>query len=201
MNRNVLLIACLVVGLGMLALLLVGNRPVTRQAPLPSAKIVSETTTVAAPAKANPLPANPRAVVENSVLEVRSPGPAGSGVKTQVVAQVKKTPTKKLVQDPISRDALKLVGMDAEAELYWFAAIHDETLPKSERQDLIDDLNEEGLPDPKHPTPDDLPLLLSRLEILEELVPTLGGDLEWQESYNDLVNLVALATGRGKPVN
>jgi hypothetical protein len=95
---------------------------------------------------------------------------------------------------------LVLVGVDVEAEMYWFGAIHDPALPKSERQDLIDDLNEEGLPDPKHPTMDDLPLLLSRIEILEDLVPSLSDEFDWKESYDDLLNLVDLAMGGGKPV-
>ena len=100
----------------------------------------------------------------------------------------------------MARDALKYVGFDPDAEIYWFSAIQDSSLPTSERQDLIDDLNEEGLPDPKHPTIDDLPLILSRLRILEELVPSIADSLEWKESYEDLLNLAAVATGGGKPI-
>src|SRR5690348_2473627 len=51
------------------------------------------------------------------------------------------------LQDPIARVALSLVGMDPDAEDYWFAAINDLTLPANERQNLIEDLNEEGLSD------------------------------------------------------
>ncbi len=122
-------------------------------------------------------------------------------VTTQNVAQVKKTKAKKVIQDPLARDALALVGLDPDAEMYWFGAIHDQTLPKSERQDLIDDLNEEGLPDPKHPTLEDLPLIFSRLEILEDLVPSLTDEFDWKESYSDLLNLADLALGGGKPVH
>jgi hypothetical protein len=124
-------------------------------------------------------------------------------VKTQVVAQVEaaKTNAEKVVQDPLSRVALSLVGVDPEAETYWFAAIMNPNLPTSERQDLVDDLNEEGLPDPKNPTVDDLPLLLNRLDILEELVPWIDGNFEWEEPRDDLLNLIARALGGGKPVN
>jgi hypothetical protein len=66
---------------------------------------------------------------------------------------------------------------------------------------LIDDLNEEGLSDPKHPTTDDLPLIISRLQILEDIAPAIPVELDWRESYDDLVNLAALALGGGKPVN
>src|SRR5262249_55223640 len=107
----------------------------------------------------------------------------------------------KVFLDPDARVALTLVGFNPFAEAYWLDAIHDTSLPKSERQDLIDDLNEEGLPDPKHPTRDDLPLLLSRLQILEEIGPMLPEELDWQESYGDLVNLVDVANGGGKPVD
>src|SRR5262245_53986962 len=40
------------------------------------------------------------------------------------------------LQDPIARVALSLVGMDPDAEDYWFAAINDLSLPAHERQDL-----------------------------------------------------------------
>src|SRR5207302_7279165 len=106
----------------------------------------------------------------------------------------------KVFQDPLSRVALGLVGLDPDAEEYWLGAVFDPSLPKSERQDLIDDLNEEGLPDPKHPTEDDLPLILSRLAIIEEIAPSIPEGLDWKESYDDLLNLAAVATGGGKPV-
>jgi hypothetical protein len=121
-------------------------------------------------------------------------------VKAQPPAQVPNGGGKKTIQDPMARDALALVGMDPEAELYWYSAIQDPTLSKSERQDLVDDLNEQGLEDPKHPTLDDLPLILNRLEILEAVVPSLPEGIEWQEPYDDLVNLVEVAMGGGKEV-
>lgn len=123
-------------------------------------------------------------------------------VKTQKVAQIEKAKPKKekVVQDPLSRVALSLVGVDLDAEMYWFDAIQDPTLPISERQDLIDDLNEEGLPDPKHPTLDDLPLIMSRIEILEALIPFLPDGFEHKEALDDLWNLYDLPNGFGKPV-
>ena len=154
----------------------------------------------------------PAELVSSAVARLNSdpaivPAPASAPVQsralapTQKVAQVKKPSTKKVFQDPVARDALKYVGFDPDAEIYWFSAIQDSSLPTSERQDLIDDLNEEGLPDPKHPTIDDLPLILSRLRILEELVPSIADSLEWKESYEDLLNLAAVATGGGKPIH
>jgi hypothetical protein len=109
---------------------------------------------------------------------------------------------KKVIQDPVARDALALVGADPAAEQYWFAALNNPALSQSERQDLVDDLNEEGLPDPKHPTEDDLPVLMARIEMLEEARFWFGGDVyDWEEPYRDLTNLVAVALGGGKPVD
>jgi len=86
------------------------------------------------PAEASRLPLNAGTqAVEENVL-------GATNVKTQQLAKVQKPKTKKVVQDPLARDALAMVGVDPDAEMYWFAAIQDPTLPKSERQDLIDDL-------------------------------------------------------------
>ena len=107
------------------------------------------------------------------------------------------------LQDPIARVALSLVGMDPDAEDYWFAAINDLSLPAHERQDLIEDLNEEGLSDPEHPTLDDLPLIFSRLELIETIAPDAADEVNaeaFMEAYKDLLNLAELAMGGGEPV-
>ena len=75
--------------------------------------------------------------------------------------------TKEPVRDPVARLALSLVGADADAEAYWMTAINDPNLPANERKDLIEDLNEDGLSDPQHPGPQDLPLILRRLQLIE----------------------------------
>jgi hypothetical protein len=127
---------------------------------------------------------------------------AATEVKPQALTPPPQTrPRKKKErQDPLAREALTLVGVDPAAEQYWFEAIHDPSLSKSERQDLIDDLNENGLEDPKHPKPEELPLILSRIEALEALAPTLSDEFDWEESYSDLANLADVALGGGKPV-
>ncbi len=95
-------------------------------------------------------------------------------------------------QDPDARVALSLVGADDEANLYWMRAINNPNLAAKERQDLIEDLNEEGFPDPKNVTADDLPLILSRMELIEELAPDAMDSVNadaFQEAYKDLVNM------------
>lgn len=138
-------------------------------------------------------------VVLKSHQTLRSKEEIQQDAKAQAAQQASGS-KKKVFQDPLAREALAMVGVNPEAEKYWFEAVHDETLPKSERQDLIDDLNETGLPDPKHPTLDDLPIITSRLEALEAIAPTLPDEIDWKECHDDLVNLIELANGGGKPV-
>jgi hypothetical protein len=108
------------------------------------------------------------------------------------------------IQDPGAREALSLVGTDPNAEAYWIGAINDSQLSAQERQDLIEDLNEDGLSDPKHPSPEDLPVILNRLALIEELAPNAMDDVNFdafREAYKDLQNLAEVAMGDGEPVN
>ncbi|HSH94972.1 MAG TPA: hypothetical protein VK968_12555 [Roseimicrobium sp.] len=101
-------------------------------------------------------------------------------------------------QDPVARLALGFVGADAEAEKYWIAAINDPGLPAEERKDLIEDLNEDGLSDPKHPGLQDLPLILNRIQLIKELAPAAMDQVNakaFAEAYKDLMNML-----EGKPV-
>ena len=91
----------------------------------------------------------------------------------------------------------------AMAEAYWLDAINDPALSAQERQDLIEDLNEDGISDPKHPTLADLPLILNRLDLIEVLAPDAMDQVNadaFLEAYKDLVNLAAVAVGAGEPV-
>jgi hypothetical protein len=97
-------------------------------------------------------------------------------------------------RDPVARVALSAVGADADAEEYWYFAINDPDLSAQERQDLIEDLNETGLIDPRNPVPDDLPIIINRLTLIEELAPDAMDQVNFdafQEAYKDLVNLLA----------
>ena len=112
-------------------------------------------------------------------------------------------PPKEPLKDPDARAALALVGADPDAEAYWFGAINDPSLSPGEREDLIEDLNEEGLSDPKNPTLDDLPLILRRLELIELLAPYAMDQNNlnaFEEAFKDLKNLALLTVGRGQPV-
>lgn len=99
-----------------------------------------------------------------------------------------------VVQDPAARTALAFVGEDPAAEEYWAEAINDPSLPAEERKDLIEDLNEDGLSDPHHPGPADLPIIASRLELITELAPYPMDRVNaeaFAEALKDLVGLLA----------
>jgi hypothetical protein len=104
-----------------------------------------------------------------------------------------------VITDPDARAALKRVGFDPDAEQYWLAAINNPFLPPDERQDLIEDLNEDGLSDPRNPRPDDLPLIESRIHLIEQLMPDALDEVNsdaFKEARKDLVNMRARLTRR-----
>ncbi|TAK96345.1 MAG: hypothetical protein EPO07_14640 [Verrucomicrobia bacterium] len=114
-------------------------------------------------------------------------------------------PTKKPkepLHDPDARAAMSLVGVDRDAEAYWLGAIFDSSLPDQEREDLMEDLNEEGLSDTKRPGPQDFPLIMNRLAIIEEIVPQADEFMlrHLGEAYKDLLNLADISRGGGRPV-
>ena len=102
-------------------------------------------------------------------------------------------PPEPAVSLPVARIALGFVGADPQAEELWYAAINDPNMPANARQDLIEDLNEEGFADPRNMTEDDLPLIYSRLALIEQVAPDAMDDVNaaaFAEAYNDLVNMV-----------
>lgn len=109
---------------------------------------------------------------------------------------------KRVLQNPEARVALSLVGVDPAAEEYWLGAIFDENLPDKEREDLIEDLNEEGLTDKKRPGPEDLPLILKRIALIEEITPRADEFMlrHLREAHKDLLNLAHVSQGGGQPV-
>jgi len=114
---------------------------------------------------------------------VNQPGPANAGGD----------------QDPMAREALSSVGADPAATAYWASAINNPDLSAHERQNLIEDLNEDGLSDPSNPGPEDLPLILSRIRLIEQLSPNAMDQVNadaFDEAYKDLVNMVHDLTGQ-----
>jgi hypothetical protein len=108
-------------------------------------------------------------------------------------SQPAQTPAAKTpIQNPEARGALSLVGLSPAAEAVWLRAINDPDLPAEERKDLIEDLNEDGFADPGNVTENDLPLILSRIELIERLWPEsmdAVNEAAFREAYKDLVNM------------
>ena len=106
-------------------------------------------------------------------------------------------PPEPLVPLPVARDALSYVGIDADAEATWVTAINDPNTPPNARKDLIEDLNEDGFADPKHVTREEIPLILNRMAIIEQLAPDAMDDVNYAafaEAYKDLTNMLAKLT-------
>jgi hypothetical protein len=134
-------------------------------------------------------------LVEDGALRLVKHGFVKKAAKTgspAAVASQGASARKPAWKDPLARQALSWVGADPQAEQYWVQAINDPSLPPNERQDLIEDLNEEGFPDPRNLTLDDLPLILSRIEIIEEHALDAMDEVNaaaFMEAYKDLVNM------------
>jgi hypothetical protein len=206
----------LILATGALALAFVGvglrfaQRSATPAAPPPSIK--AKAITVAPAQPANPVEPvsgqDPSGVPETHTISAATLPPAApvkaaepSVAKTPTPAPA--IPTPGPPKDELARLALCFVGADSVAEEYWMEAINDPSLSADERQNLIEDLNEDGLTDPKHPSPFDLPLILSRIELIEELAPGTMDKVNsdaFLEAYKDLLNLAELAVGQGEPV-
>lgn len=191
------------------AAVVVGVMLANRQVELPSVTPANTVATMEEPPLPPPAPLLPPQTSEtpskpaklNSAVSKPPPvkQPPSPTPPTPQPARAKKKPE---LRDPVAREALALVGMDPEAEAYWLNAIYDTSLPDGEREDLMEDLNEDGLSDPKRPGPQDLPLILNRLAIIEEVAPYTDDFMlrHLGEAYKDLVNLAAIMQGGGEPV-
>ncbi|HEV8605244.1 MAG TPA: hypothetical protein VGQ99_07760 [Tepidisphaeraceae bacterium] len=103
-------------------------------------------------------------------------------------------PPEPVVPVQVARFALGFVGADPQAEEVWYEAINDPNMSPKARQDLIEDLNEDGFPDPRNITEDDLPLIYNRIALIEQVAPDAMDDVNaaaFAEAYKDLVNMLA----------
>jgi hypothetical protein len=127
-----------------------------------------------------------------------SPAPGRPGEAPQVPAQPGVGGAEPIIPLPLARSALGYVGGDPEAEVIWVNAINDPALPPNARKDLIEDLNEEGFPDLKNLTEEDLPLIQSRIELIESMAEDAMDDVNaaaFAEAYKDLINMRRKVTG------
>lgn len=167
-----------------------GNRPRPAVEPLVTPPVAVVAAGVKSPVDA----VKPAPPAIATVPPLTSPPPAQGAGAVAATAQPRPAhfhPDKPPIQDPVARIALSAVGVDPEAEAYWVAAINNPDLPPEERKDLIEDLNEDGLSDPAHPGPQDMPVIQARLDLLDNLVPMDDVNLAaMQEARKDLVALL-----------
>jgi len=163
------------------------ERPLEPAARTNHLEVVTEHIATNATAPAPVLPSAPvRRTPSNRAASPGRPSPAATPGSASTNA------TTATAQDPIARFALSSVGADPDAEAYWMAAINDPSLPAIERQDLIEDLNEDGLSDPRNPSAADLPLILNRIYLIEELAPSAIDQVNadaFAEAYRDLMSM------------
>ena len=192
----------IITGVIVVCAIFVGALLMNRPSP-PSRPVTTASTPVAPVAKAPSAPETTSAeeTAAPPVQLAKQPMPQSnpSHPKPQKTLSSTPKPPKEPLHDPDARDALALVGLDPQAERYWLDAIFDTSLPDNEREDLMEDLNEVGFADPKNLTADDLPLIANRLQIIEELEPSINDPFMSEhlgEAYKDLVDMYAKAAGR-----
>jgi len=178
------------------------NTPVPSAGPSPSELILPQTA-ISSPAdstqssnavqKQSATPINPPTKKSRRAeVAQATPTNVGNMVTPQPPAQASPGKGKQIVA-PEAREALSYVGTDANAEAVWLNAINDPTIPANERKDLIEDLNEDGFPDPHHITADDLPLVMTRIAMIEQIAPNAMDDTNaaaFAEAYKDLTNML-----------
>jgi hypothetical protein len=197
MKQKQILAAILVAGAGcVLAGWYFHKRPAVEVSTPPAVASVSQSASVTAPAPEQPAVA---VVSEAPASEPVAPAPVVPAKKAQNNAGIVKVAKGKApILDPDARIALSFVGADPDAEAYWEGAINDPNLPAEERQDLIEDLNEDGLSDPNHPGPEDMPLIMNRLALIEDMAPGAMDKVNadaFAEAHKDLVAML-----NGEPV-
>lgn len=113
------------------------------------------------------------------------------------------------VVDPDSKEALGRIGLtyvgaadnqvNDQAVQLFHAAINDPSLSPEQRQNLIEDLNQDGLSNRRNPTPDDLKIIANRYQLAQWYLqqssvqndPTFAAP--FTEANKDLVNLLQRA--------
>jgi hypothetical protein len=144
-------------------------------------------------AAANPVSSSQSAPVESLAPSGAPAIAAVAGASIPQKAPYQPGPGKFInARDPLARRALSQVGVDPSADAYWVGAINDSSLSPKERQDLIEDLNEDGISDPSAPTLKDLAVISGRLQLIEQLLPSAMDKVNadaFREARKDLLQM------------
>ncbi len=138
-----------------------------------------------APQAVQNIPPAPPAAAAQPVVAANAVAPASNAPTTHPAVDLQE-----------ARDALELVGTDVDAEMLWVRAINDPGLSANDRSDLIEDLNDHGVPREKDVTAKDLPIIKRRMQIIHEHASAPMDDVNaaaFAEAYKDLSNMLILA--------
>ena len=119
----------------------------------------------------------------------RARAPAASDAAAAKIQPSQTTDEVVLFTEPEARLALYGVGVDPFAEAVWISAINDPNIQPGKRRNLIEDLNEDGFRDHRNITSDDLPLIASRMMLIEDLFFDAMDEVNAEaflEAYKDL---------------
>jgi hypothetical protein len=122
-----------------------------------------------------PSPELPQSVTETNLVEVPNP-----------------TAMQARVRELLAQLSVASIGIDPEAEQYWLAAINDLNVSAEDRRNLIQALEEAGFS--SHLSAEDLPLIVSRIALIEQLVPNAidsENAAALHETYQGLLNMFA----------
>lgn len=217
-SRIVALAGCVVVGGAIAAVMTTRNNPKLnlvqkpdvsdmRSAPVPSTQPVTgfvdpePAATVVVTPTLEPTPqveSAPKTPVQQNAARPAQPIAKQTG-RSRKGSPPSAAPADAEAEKPLARQALSLVGADPVAEQIWINSINDPNTSSHDRQDLIEDLNEDGFEDPKNPTSDELPLIENRIALIESLAPDSMDDVNaaaFAEAYKDLINMHARVAGQ-----
>ena len=92
-----------------------------------------------------------------------------------------------------ARAALAMIGYDPAADAVYIQLINDPSVSANDRHNLIEDLNDDGFPDPDNPTLDDLPMIEYRIALIDYEAPYAMDQTNadaFKEARKDLVNML-----------
>lgn len=194
---------CLAAGLGcVVALLMIGKWTATVSGKRAAEAELSRNQAHldAAPAQSPPAPIPmPVESQERPVIPDTQRAPLAQRPAVAEQTSARQTNEYSIFTDPaakaeLGRLALSYVGADPFADEIWVWLINDPELSAKVREDLIEDLNENGFSDGngRRATVDDLPLIESRILLLEQHAQFAMDEANaaaFAEAYKDLANM------------
>ena len=96
------------------------------------------------------------------------------------------------IKEPLARVALFYTGQNQQATEMFNTIINDNGLPVDLRREMAEDLNQDGFVNEKHPTPEDIKLVGSRLKLIDKYLGTVADPkihAGFMEAQKDLLDM------------